>query len=428
MPALQRGLAGIAAAYHNYGPQQQLNTQDELSMRRSLLQSQLDTAAQERQMRQAEFQTPAERQAMQLDTYQRQQDILHAHPERQTTTDAQGNVWSVNPYDPNDAKPLMVPHQVTVSSPEAPQVPFRPDQLITRNEQSQLSVAPKESGSDFERYYTSLVRNGQPDTPQNRLSAYSTWQQNSGATEASPFKAWRQQFIQANHREPNAKEIQDFTTAGAAMRIVGMENLRQDNYLDTTNGSVGTMTSGEFASGNKSEPGRYVKFNGQVSNALKAQSLINDIRAGISQMRAASNALPGDGLSSDARALGALAARSPENAVGVVISGMAGKNLSEAEQDYLIAHASLLERAMSLRGLQGQGAGSDQQRAAIAAMIPGLATANKSMAAKQLATLEGNVNIVASSIPRIGNRSTAGAGAPPAGAQVISLDDFLNQK
>jgi hypothetical protein len=196
------------------------------------------------------------------------------------------------------------------------------------------------------------------------------------------------------------------------MRIVGMENLRQDNYLDTQNGSVGTMTSGEFASGNKAEPGRYVKYNGGVSNAMKAQSLINDIRDGISQMRAAVNGLPGDGLSSDARALATLAAKSPENAVATVVSGMAAKNLSDAEQNYLIAHATLLERAMSLRGLQGQGAGSDQQRAAIAAMLPNFVTANKSMAERQLKTLENNMNNVASAIPRVGNRSSAGAGDP----------------
>jgi len=66
---------------------------------------------------------------------------------------------------------------------------------------------------------------------------------------------------------------------------------------------------------------------------------------------------------------------------------------------------------MSLRGLQGQGAGSDQQRAAIAAMLPNFVTANRSMAERQLKTLGNNVNNVASAIPKIGSRSSAGAGA-----------------
>jgi hypothetical protein len=97
---------------------------------------------------------------------------------------------------------------------------------------------------------------------------------------------------------------------------------------------------------------------------------------------------------------------------------LAAKNLSDAEQNYLIAHASLLERSMSLRGLQGQGAGSDQQRQAIAAMVPNLVSANKSMIERQLKVLENNVSNVESAIPKIGKRSTASAGesAAPVGS------------
>lgn len=226
--------------------------------------------------------------------------------------------------------------------------------------------------------------------------------------ETTPFKAWRQEFINQNGREPNAKEIQDFTTAGQGIRIAGMENLRQDNYLDTSSGEVSTMTAGEFAAANKANPGQFVKFSGQVSNAMKGQSLINDIRDGIKQMRAAVND-PKFKLSPSGRALMEVASNNPQTAVATVIAGSAAKKLSPEEQNYIIAHATLLERAMSLRGLQGQGAGSDQQRQAIAAMLPNLATGDKNMAEKQLKTLENNVDNVASAIPKLGKKGNGGS-------------------
>jgi hypothetical protein len=226
--------------------------------------------------------------------------------------------------------------------------------------------------------------------------------------DSSPFKAWKTQFIAEKGRGPDSKEIQAFQNSGQAMKIEGLQNLRQDNYLDTTTGTVETKTAGEFAQDNKSEPGRYLKFSGQIANSLKGQSLINDIRDGIKQMRSAVNA-PDFQLSSGARALMSLASKNPDTAVGTVMTGLASQKLSEAEQNYLIAHATLVERSMSLRGLQGQGAGSDEQRRAIVAMLPSLVTADKKMAEKQLKTLENNVDNVASSIPKLGKRPQAPA-------------------
>lgn len=229
--------------------------------------------------------------------------------------------------------------------------------------------------------------------------------------ETTPFKTWQAEFTKEHGRGPTAKEVQDFQTAGAQIRMSGLENLRQDNYLDTTQpgGEVRAMTAGEFADANKAEPGRFVKDTGQVRNALKATSLINDIKDGMTQMKAANAALPDKGLSDGARALLALAAKNPETAVATVMAGLAAKQLSEPEQDYLIAHATLAERAMAMRSLQGQGAGSDQQRAAIIAMLPGFATADKKMAERQLKTLANNVENIDRSIPKIGKMSRQSA-------------------
>jgi hypothetical protein len=212
-------------------------------------------------------------------------------------------------------------------------------------------------------------------------------------------------------QEPTSQEIQAHQTASAAMRITGMENLRQDNYLDTTQpggGTITAMTSGEF-----------VKATEQVINANKATGLINDMHDGVAQMRAANNALPEKGLSEKARALLTLASKHPETATQTVMAGLSAEKLSEPEQDYLIAHATLAERAMALRGLQSQGAGSESQRAAIVAMLPGFATADKKMGEKQLKTFENNVANVAKTIPKVGKMSKQSAGeeaAPAASA------------
>jgi len=235
--------------------------------------------------------------------------------------------------------------------------------------------------------------------------------------ETTPFKSWQAKFTREHGREPNSKEIEAFQLAPTQLRMTGMENLRQDNYLDTTQpgGQIIGMTSGEFADANKAEPGRFVKSTPTVANAVKASGLISDIRDGMKQMQDAVKALPEKGLSSEGRALLSLAAKHPETATQTVMAGLAASKLSEAEQDYLIAHATLAERAMALRGLQGAGAGSDQQRAAITAMLPGFATADAKMAGKQLKTLANNVDNVERTIPKVGKMSRESAGEAAAG-------------
>lgn len=247
--------------------------------------------------------------------------------------------------------------------------------------------------------------------------------------ETTPFKDWKAQFTKEHGRGPTAKEVEDFQTAGAKLRIEGMENLRQDNYLDTTQpgGQITAMTAGEFAAANKAEPSRFVKATPLVINANKATGLINDIRDGMKQMKEANAALPDKGLGVKARALLSLASKNPETATQTVMAGLAATKLSEQEQDYLIAHATLAERAMAMRSLQGQGAGSDSQRAAIVAMLPGFATADKKMAEKQLKTLANNVDNIDKTIPRVGkmNRQSAGEAAAPAGG--MTAKDLLEK-
>lgn len=279
---------------------------------------------------------------------------------------------------------------------------------LSPNEQAQIDAAKKDA---------QINRKFDPINAAVKTISQDRITEARGA-DSSAFKDWRTQFIKERGRQPNTKEITDFQTAGQALRISGMENLRQDNYLDTSipGGNVSTMTSGEFAAANKTEPGRFVKYSGQVANTLKAQSFISDIRDGMKQMQAAVDD-PNFKLSSAGRAIMSVASKNPGTAISTVMSGLAANQLSDSEQNYMIAHASLLERSMSLRSLQGQGAGSDQQRAAIASLVPGLATGDKNMAGKLLKTLGNNVDNVEKAFPKIGSGgNNPPAGGPPAGA------------
>lgn len=241
--------------------------------------------------------------------------------------------------------------------------------------------------------------------------------------ETTAFKDWKGQFARENGRQPNTAEIEHFQTLGARIGADTKLEVNSKEMYDTKENSVVQMNSKEINDANQQERGRYIQYTGQVQNALKAQSNVNDIRDGISMMRDAINA-PGFKLSDKARALMTLANRAPEHALEAVTSGMAAEHLSEPEQNYVIAHATLVDRAFSLKGLQSQGGGgSDSQRAAIAAMVPGFATADKGMAEKYLKTLENNIRNVEKAYPKIGSSRTSAreeaggeAGGPPKGA------------
>lgn len=225
--------------------------------------------------------------------------------------------------------------------------------------------------------------------------------------ETTPFKDWKGQFEREQGRPPNAAEIEHFQTLGARIGADTKLEVNSKEMYDTKENTVVQMNSKEINDANQKDRGRFIQYTGQVQNALKAQSNVNDIRDGISMMRDAINA-PGFKLSDKARALMTLANKAPEHALEAVTSGMAAEHLSEPEQNYVIAHATLVDRAFSLKGLQSQGGGgSDSQRAAIAAMVPGFATADKGMAEKYLKTLENNIRNVEKAYPKIGSSRTS---------------------
>jgi hypothetical protein len=156
-PMVQSAGAHLAAAYHNYGPLMEMQQENELAMRRSMLQSQLQSAAQQRQLEQLNidnYQTPAQRQQMALDTFQKQQELerQYAPPQDVIGPDASGQLAHYSrQYNPTtkqyETTPTMVSSDEVVSSPDNPVVPYDPSQIITRQTQRQLLAMPKSSGA-----------------------------------------------------------------------------------------------------------------------------------------------------------------------------------------------------------------------------------------------------------------------------------------
>lgn len=323
----------------------------------------------------------------------------------------------------NGAKAEAEPKKTGTSTEPATPSPF--DQQIGKTRSLLGTLSPDEAAIfDNGAELAKRTMNAAPVTDSVKQITQRRAEMARTEAETTPYKAWQAVFVKEHNRQPNAKEIQDFQTAGAKLRIEGMGDFKQENYLDTSQpgGQIVAMTAKEFADANKADPERFVKDSAQAQNSIKASTLIGDIRDGMTQMQKANAALPDKGLSTKARALLELAAKHPENATQTVMSGLAAEHLSEAEQDYLIAHATLAERAMAMRGLQGQGAGSDSQRAAIVAMLPGFATADKKMAEKQLKTLANNVDNVERGIPKVGKMSRQSAGEAAGGEGPTSKD------
>lgn len=164
--------------------------------RQALLRSQLASQDLERQRAQQEmsgYETPQQKSDRDYQQFLREQQYSRENPARQLITDASGKVFSINPNDPTDTRALLGPASTIPNPTMAPDsgmpAPVGGKYLIppspTVQARGQLTVAPKESGSDFERYYQDLVRNGTKDTPANRLAAFSDFQKNNPVFQAS---------------------------------------------------------------------------------------------------------------------------------------------------------------------------------------------------------------------------------------------------
>jgi len=150
-------LAGVAASAGNPRAMESLNEQRQnrratadLQMRRTLQQSELQNQELQRQHLQQEnaaFQTPAQKQQMELDTLRKQLGIQRelAPPELMPTTGANGEInYYQRKFNPDtgdfDITPAMATKDVVVSSPDNPQIPYAPDKTIFQKQRVPLTT------------------------------------------------------------------------------------------------------------------------------------------------------------------------------------------------------------------------------------------------------------------------------------------------
>lgn len=114
--------------------------------------------------------------------------------------------------------------------------------------------------------------------------------------------------------------------------------------------------------------------------------------------------------------------------LGDVISNLsiakAKDKLSPIQQRIAIAIKQNTENAFALRGVAGFGQGSEQLRGAIKSTLASF-TSSPEYALKQIEAYDQQRERIHRGIPKVSVRQ--GAGTPPAGANVISLDQFLNK-
>lgn len=186
------------------------------------------------------------------------------------------------------------------------------------------------------------------------------------------------------------------------------QNRTTKAYLDTNKNTVTEMTPGDFIAARKEDPNRFVEYNGTVSNAVKASTNIGDIRDGVTMMSKVLNDKNFQ-LSDTGRTIMAAAHKDP-TVLNTALTAEAMAKLSPQERDFFTASQTLIERAMSLRGLQGQGAGSESQRAAVVATLPNIFDPDPQMSKQKLEQFKNVVDNVDKGIPNIGKRGKASAG------------------
>ena len=179
-------------------------------------------------------------------------------------------------------------------------------------------------------------------------------------------------------------------------------------YLDTDSNTVTEMTPSDFIAARKADPNRFVEYTGQVSNAVKASTNIGDIRDGVAMMSKVLND-PNFKLSDTGRTIMAAAHKDP-TVLNTALTAEAMSQLTPQERNFFTTAQTLQERAMSLRGLQGQGAGSESQRQAVIATLPNIFDADPAMSKQRLDQFKNVVDNVDKGIPNIGKRGKASAG------------------
>ena len=236
--------------------------------------------------------------------------------------------------------------------------------------------------------------------------------------------------IQSNTNKFNQqKELQADRMKAYASTYAQMRGLvNQYNVIDKTTNEPVMVNSNTI----NANPGRYMA--GSLGQQLKnREGIFQEIKYTAGQFDSSLDQMTDHDFQTLPRLQLAFALKStdPRSAMSEFMGSEVASTLTPAQVDYVTGLAALEESAMSLRSVGGQGQGSDTLRNAITSMLPGPKTPSKAYARRQMDLFNGEVDALHSSVPQSVRDSMGagggapGAGAPPPGATVIPLADFL---
>ena len=237
--------------------------------------------------------------------------------------------------------------------------------------------------------------------------ATSVYQGKDYGTPEKAQAAWGKDYEKGINREAYAAG-QDRGNAYAMGRLAGLQKV-----YDTADGNRPKMVSGNDI---LADPGRYLPEAPGTTQALKATATLEDIRAGVTQLRPLVAQLD-KGFEDRGKMAAAMiqgGGAFSQFAIGELDRG----NLTEKQYEYVDAVNSMIERAMTLRQVAGMGAGSDELRRAIVNALPGPGTPNSKQANDKLDRLEDVINRLEQGVPDVPlkpNKQQSGGGTPSAG-------------
>jgi hypothetical protein len=179
-----------------------------------------------------------------------------------------------------------------------------------------------------------------------------------------------------------------------AARAKAMNEYRPVQVMDP-DGNVYYTTAKDAISQGLAGAGEGVKLKPR-------EAQINDIQIASKKTREAINALDKPFDTEQIAKLHMAMTTEDESLANTELSTLATQQLTDKQQDFVIWVRQLNERAMSLRNVAGMGAGAQDLRTAIRAMIPGIRSGDSKMMNKQLDAFDNQVSILKGGIAHPG--------------------------
>lgn len=185
----------------------------------------------------------------------------------------------------------------------------------------------------------------------------------------------------------------------ARERGEGYNDSRPVNVIDTTTGASTSVHFSDFMK----EPNRYIVAS-EYDKWSPRVNMLEDLRGSSRIVRDSINTLKAEGgfdFEGDVRTaiFKAMSDAHPKTAIDQLVATGSLAGLSQDQQKYVMATASMIEQAMGMRTILGAGQGSDDVRNAIVATIPSLLTPSPEFALGQMDMFDGTLERVHRMIP-----------------------------